>query len=110
MPKIARNVITLALGAGLVLSCLPIATDASAAPRYRSGGGAVVRHVAPRRVFVAPRRHFVRRVGPVIALGVAGAYYAPRYYSTAVSCSELEYRCDRGDDWACHRLDVIPYC
>lgn len=56
-----------------------------------------------------------------IAAGIAGAliyngyngYYGPGYYYRSapyLSCGELEYRCDRGEGWACRRLDVSPRC
>ncbi len=62
-----------------------------------------------------------RYIAGGIAAGIAGALiyngyrgsYGPNYYyggGPGISCGELEYRCDRGEGWACRRLDVSPRC
>jgi hypothetical protein len=56
-----------------------------------------------------------RRGGRIITgLGIAGAgygYYSSRGYSdNGYSCDDLEYRCDKGNLWACRQLEIIPEC
>lgn len=56
-----------------------------------------------------------RYIAGGIAAGIAGAllyngynsYYGPGYYSSPrFSCGELDYRCSRGEGWACRRFDA----
>ena len=48
-------------------------------------------------------------VGAIILNEVArangGGYSTQGYRDGGLSCDELEYRCDRGQDWACRKLD-----
>jgi hypothetical protein len=85
----------------------------------RSRGGRVHIYRGGPRFYGGYRRH---RGGAYIAggiaAGIAGALILneiarPRYYyrtGPAISCGELEYRCDMGEEWACRRLDVDPRC
>jgi hypothetical protein len=76
---------------------------------YRGGGG---------RYYGGYRGNRGRYIAGGLAAGIAGAiilnqYAGPGYYYRTgpyLSCGELEYRCDRGEGWACRRLDVDPRC
>lgn len=121
----------LALGLGLASAPVPTASAETAPGARQAEGG----HIATRsrgRVHGGPRvyhgghyghrrHHGGRYVAGGIAAGIAGAIILneiarssrPTYYyseSRGLSCGELEYRCDRGQDWACRRLDRDPDC
>lgn len=67
------------------------------------------------KVFVAAPRH--RYNNRNVALGVAAAVVAGTVIAASaanasdrMSCSQLERRCDNGQDWACRRLEVREDC
>ena len=116
--------LALALGTLLGNASLASAQSAAGPERVEATQGS---HISTRyrgRVggarFYGGHRHYGggRYIAGGIAAGIAGAliyngYYGPGYYYRTgpyLSCGELEYRCDRGENWACRRLDVDPRC
>jgi hypothetical protein len=81
------------------------APEADAQVRIGRRGPVVVYAARPAVRFYARPRY----VAPLIVAPLAAApvyYYSrPRY-----TCAQLEFRCDRGDEWACGVLERDPGC
>lgn len=120
--KTSSAALVLAFGVGLAGAAPATAETASGPSRVETTQGS---HISTRYRGRVGRHYGGRRyyrgggyVAGGIAAGILGGIILnevarPRYYYRTgpyISCGELEYRCDRGEGWACHRLDVDPRC
>lgn len=131
-----RTAAIMAIGAGVTLATAPASIAQTASPDHaattqgavtldrargggggvriggghRGGGGGVRFHGGGHRHGGGRHYRGGRYIVPGIIIGsgiAAGSYY---YGQRSYSCGELEYRCDRGEGWACRRLDDDPRC
>ena len=128
-----RTAAILALGVGVAVTTAQVSVAQTAAPdqatttqgaatldRARGGGvrigghrgGGVRFHGGGHRYGGGRHYRGGRYIVPGIAAGIIGSAAVGSYYygQRSISCGELEYRCDRGEGWACRRLDDDPRC
>lgn len=95
-----KKAFTIAIAAVAGLGGLIVSTpDADARRGYRRGPGFVVYG----RPFP---RYYYYYAAPIIAAPAVAYYVSRRPYT----CGQLEYKCDRGEEWACRTLDRDPNC